>query len=146
MPRQSQSQCKDGSAAWLLVVNSCPCLMVPVYNNQGEWEKSNNREKNRTAVEMEGWTGRVGRADKQKKKVPSVSISVTFGGPASALLHTKQSWRRAVKKKKKALTARASDRALRPMSLFTDTLDRREWEQGCGPCGTDGEMKQPRLV
>ncbi len=35
------------------------------------------------------------------------------------------------------------------MSVFSDTLDRREWEQGCGSCGKgtdkkDGEKKTPK--
>lgn len=95
---------------------------------------------------MGGWTAQDGRADKQK--APSVSISVTFGCSAIALLHAKQSASPAEGRAEKDLTARASGQSLCPMSVFTDTFDRRDWEQGfkalCGEATDkkDGEKKK----
>lgn len=55
-----------------------------------------------------------------------------------------------LKKKEEALMAKASGRSLCPMSVFKDTLDRREWEQGSCAKGTDKKKKKgeknPRLV
>lgn len=132
-------------AGWLagcftLTKFACACLMASVDMAPGEQEKKKKRS--HATAEMGGRTARDGRADKQK--APSVFISVTFGRSAIALLHAKQRASAAegrAEKKKKALTARASGQALCPMSVFTDTLDRREWEQGCGSCGKGTDKK-----
>lgn len=40
--------------------------------------------------------------------------------------------------------AKASGRSLCPMSVFKDTLDRREWEQGSCAKGTDNKKKKEK--
>lgn len=111
---------------------ACPYQMASVDIAPGEQEK---KKESRHC-----WKGRVDSTGWQswQTKTPSVFISVTFGRSAIALLHAKRGASPAegrVEKRKRALMAKASGQALCLMSASTDTLDRREWEQGCGSCG-----------
>lgn len=66
-----------------------PVLMVSGGKIPGVRErKKEGGKKLHGSAETEGWTAQDGTADKQN--APSVSISVTFGHSAVALLHAKQ--------------------------------------------------------
>lgn len=97
------------------------------------------KNKNHCTAEMGWWTAQGGSADKQK--APSVSLSLTFGHSAITVLHTKCRALGAEARAEKSSDGKTNCQALCLMSVFSDTLDRREWEQGCGSCGkgTDNE-------
>lgn len=82
---------------------------------------------------MGWWTAQSGKADKQK--APSAFLSVTFGHSAITLLHIKHRALGAEARAEKSPDGKSKCQALCPMSVFTDILDRREWEQGCGYVG-----------
>lgn len=83
---------------------------------------------------MGGWIGQGCKADKQKD--PFVFISVTFGCLAITLLHSKQ---RALPAEGKAKIKKRLWRQ-NQVSVFTDTVDSREWRQGS--CGKGKDLKK----
>lgn len=96
--------------------------------------RKKRRKENHATAGMGGWIGQACKADKQKD--PFVFISVTFGCLAITLLHSKQ---RALPAEGKAKIKKRLWRQ-KQVSVFTDTVDSREWRQGS--CGKGKDLKK----
>lgn len=129
---------------------ACPYLMVSGDMTPGEEGGKKKREKSHHC-----WNGRVDSVGWQSWQTKSTlsfhqcNFWLLCDRPPACQAESIGSWGEGWRKEE-ALMAKASGRSLCPMSVFKDTLDRQEWEQGSCAKGTDKKKtageKNPRLV
>lgn len=137
MSRKYHGQCKDSPVGWLYrfpqTKFACPYLMTSVDMAAGQREiKEESRHCWNGRVDSMGWQSWQTKGTLSFHQCNFWSLCDCPPACQAESIGWKTK-----KKQKEALTAKASGQTPCPKSLFMNTLDRREWEQGSCGKGTD---------